>query len=112
MGVARVAPRHRKPQPAPARKPSALEPVLVVAASAYVAMVVAVAVLRMSYPFELEWLEGLVLEHVQRLLHGRALYVRPSLEFIPLNYTPLYFWAGAAVSKLMGEGFLPLRLVS
>ena len=46
------------------------------------------------------------------ILSGRPLYVEPSLEFTPFIYTPLYFYVAAAVSKVLGVGFLPLRLVS
>ena len=38
--------------------------------------------------------------------------MEPSLDFTPFLYTPLCFYAGAAVSKLTGAGFFPLRLVS
>jgi hypothetical protein len=38
--------------------------------------------------------------------------VRPSLDFVPLIYSPLYFHVAAAFSKIGGIGFMPLRLVS
>ncbi|HVP15656.1 MAG TPA: glycosyltransferase family 39 protein [Terriglobales bacterium] len=71
-----------------------------------------IAVARMGYPFEVEWVEGAVLESVQRVLHGLPLYARPSLAYVPLNYTPLYFYGSALFAKLLGESFLPLRLLS
>jgi hypothetical protein len=79
---------------------------------AYVAVYVAIALLRMGYPFELEWMEGSSLGHVDRLLHGQPLYVKPGLDFTPFIYPPLYFMVASWVAKLMGTGFLPLRLVS
>jgi len=57
-------------------------------------------------------MEGACVDHVVRVLSGERLYVSPSLEFIPFMYTPLYFYLSAAVSKIIGVGFLPLRLVS
>ncbi len=57
-------------------------------------------------------MEGGSVDHVVRILSGEKLYVAPSLEFIPFVYTPLYFYISAAVSKMAGTGFLPLRLVS
>ncbi len=71
-----------------------------------------VAVLRLSYPFELEWLEGGCLDHVGRVLDGKKLYGPPSLEFVPFIYTPLYYYVAALVAGIVGFGFLPLRLVS
>jgi 4-amino-4-deoxy-L-arabinose transferase-like glycosyltransferase len=81
-------------------------------ACAYVAAFVIVAVARLPYPFELEWLEGLVLEHVHRVLAGQPIYVAPSLDFVPLNYTPLYYFVSAAFAAVLGQGFVALRLVS
>ncbi|MCC6348979.1 MAG: glycosyltransferase family 39 protein [Candidatus Eisenbacteria bacterium] len=78
----------------------------------YVAMVLWVWVRRGAYPYELEWLEGIALEHVQRLRAGLPLYVAPSLVWVPLNYAPLYFWLCALASLAFGESFLAMRLVS
>lgn len=66
----------------------------------------------MSYPFELEWMEGGQLDHVVRILNGQQIYVAPSLEFIPYIYTPLYNYLAAAISLITGVGFFPLRLIS
>ncbi|HEX8991975.1 MAG TPA: glycosyltransferase family 39 protein [Anaerolineales bacterium] len=67
---------------------------------------------RIAYPFGLEWLEGASLIQVHRILAGQPLYTRPSLDYIALLYSPLYFYLSALVAKLIGFGFLPLRLVS
>jgi len=71
-----------------------------------------VALRRLPYPFELEWLEGGVLQHVERLGAGASIYVEPSLDFIPFAYTPLYFHVSAAAAKVFGGGFFAPRLVS
>lgn len=78
----------------------------------YLGTYLALAILHLRYPFELEWMEGGVLDHVQRILSGEKIYVPPSSEFVPFVYTPLYFYLSAAVSTLLGAGFFPLRLVS
>ena len=38
---------------------------------------------RWNYPFDLEWMEGGMLVHVDRLRSGEGLYVPPSADFIP-----------------------------
>lgn len=81
-------------------------------AALFIVFYLLVALLRIGYPFELEWMEGASVDHVLRILSGDRLYVAPSLEFIPFIYTPLYFYASAVVSKIVGTGFLPLRLLS
>ena len=85
---------------------------LMMIALSFVGVYIAVAIIRMSYPFELEWMEGGAVEHVSRILSGLKLYVKPSLEFTPFIYNPLYFYVAALVSKASGIGFFSLRLVS
>lgn len=87
---------------------------LVVAGAAlgYVVIYLRIAISRMAFPFALEWMEGGSLVQVSRLLSGELIYVRPSFEFVPQIYPPLYFYVSALTSKIIGGGFLPLRLTS
>ncbi len=71
-----------------------------------------VALRRLGHPFELEWLEGSSLQHVQRVLHGQPLYTRPTVQWTPNIYPPLYYWISALVSHVVGLGFPALRAVS
>jgi hypothetical protein len=71
-----------------------------------------VALRRIGYPYELEWLEGGAVEIVRRVADGHSIYVQPSLRYVPYPYTPLYFWVCGLVSHFTGVGFFPLRLVS
>jgi hypothetical protein len=71
-----------------------------------------IALSRIAYPFSLEWMEGGSLVQVSRILNGKLIYVRPSFDFIPQIYPPLYFYVSALVSKILGNSFLPLRFVS
>ena len=47
---------------------------------------------RLSYPYDLEWMEGGMLVHVWRLREGLPLYTPPSADWIPFLYPPLYPW--------------------
>ena len=67
---------------------------------------------RITFPFELEWMEGGSVEVVRRVVEGHNIYGPPSMGFTPWPYPPLYFWLSAGVSKFTGVGFFPLRLVS
>jgi len=71
-----------------------------------------IALSRITYPFTLEWMEGGSFVQVSRILARQPLYVRPSFEFIPQIYPPVYFYISALVDTLLGNGFLSLRLVS
>jgi hypothetical protein len=86
--------------------------VLVVIAGAFLAAYVAIAVARMRYPYELEWIEGGVVDEVRHSLTGHSLYGRPSLHYIPNIYTPLYYYVAAVPSKIFGMGFFAPRFVS
>lgn len=79
---------------------------------AFILGFIVVAIMRISYPYELEWMEGLSLSHVRRVLMGLPLYAEPSMDFISYVYTPLYFFTSAFFTKLFGLGFTALRVVS
>ena len=91
---------------------SLLTAAVAVVAAAYPILYVAVALLRLRYPFELEWLEGGSLVQVQRVLAGQPLYARPGLAYVAFPYPPLYYYAAAALAAITGPGFAALRLVS
>lgn len=72
-----------------------------------------IALLRMGYPYELEWMEGGMLDQVRRILTDGNLYVEPSLVFTPFTYTPLYFYISAGAASLLNMvEFFPLRVIS
>jgi hypothetical protein len=82
------------------------------AAACYLVIYAVLALVRMNYAYELEWLEGACVDHVRRVLAGQPLYVEPSVDFTPFCYTPLYWYVSAAAAKVVGVDFLALRLVS
>ena len=89
-----------------------LEFMVCAVAAAYLIAYVAIALNRITYPFDLEWMEGATVDHVNRILVGQRIYVRPSLDFVPFLYPPLYYYISAAVSRVTGIGWFPLRFVS
>ncbi len=87
--------------------------VFLAAAAAYALTLVLVIVLRLTWPFEIEWMEGGMLTHAERLLLGKGIYVPPSADFAPFFYTPLYPALLAGLSKLgIPLGFTLGRAVS
>lgn len=67
---------------------------------------------RAFHPFELEWMEGGSLQHLNRVLAGLPLYPAPSLDFVPFPYPPFYYYVAIPFTKLTGATLLSLRLVS
>lgn len=71
-----------------------------------------VFLLRVSYPLDLEWMEGGLLTHALRLARGESLYAEPSVDFVSFLYTPLYPAVLAALSKVFGLSYALGRSVS
>jgi hypothetical protein len=67
---------------------------------------------RIRYPFDLEWIEGGMVNQVRRLIHGQGMYVAPTINYVPFLYPPVYFYFSALASLIFGIGPFPLRLVS
>lgn len=100
-----VRPRARAPA-------TALTALTALAAAAAIAIYLWVALHRVGYPFELDWMEGGSVELAGRVLGGHSLYAAPSVTFVGWTYPPLYYWLAGALAKVIGLGFLPLRLIS
>ncbi|MEE2886524.1 MAG: glycosyltransferase family 39 protein [Planctomycetota bacterium] len=89
-----------------------LRVLLVLGVALHVAGFLYVTFQRISYPFELEWMEGALVDHTSRILRGEDIYTAPSIEHTSYLYTPLYYYVSALVSSWTGVGLFPLRLVS
>lgn len=73
---------------------------------------VTIAIWHLSYPYEIEWYEGLTMDHIVRAAHGLAIYEHPSVSFSACLYQPLYYYIAAPFTKLFGETFFAGRIVS
>lgn len=71
-----------------------------------------VLVPRVRFGFPLEWMEGGVLQHVERLLSGQPLYAPPSADFTAFVYMPGAYLAMAPLAVLFGAQLPVLRAVS
>jgi len=64
-------------------------------------------------PYQLNFAEGVILNGVQRVMEGQALY--PASREFPViihQYGPLYYYLGAGLLKWLGMAFAPLRLLT
>jgi 4-amino-4-deoxy-L-arabinose transferase-like glycosyltransferase len=57
-------------------------------------------------------MEGGMVDAVRRVAAGQALYVKPTMEYVPFIYTPLWFYVAAGFAKVLGVGLFSARLVS
>jgi hypothetical protein len=83
-----------------------------VVAGGYLLLYVVIALWRLNHPFELNWMEGAMVDHVRRIVDGEQLYVAPTLTFVPFIYPPAFYYVSAAVAQVTGVDFVALRLVS
>jgi hypothetical protein len=86
--------------------------VAVALAIAWAVVLLAVFVLRVGFPLELEWMEGGVLQQAHRLQHGESIYPPPSRDFVPFLYTPGYAVVLAGLGSVFGLDYTLGRLVS
>jgi len=92
--------------------PFVLKTLSALAAGYYLALFLYISISRLAFPIAIDWAEGAVLIQVNHLLAGYGMYARPDATYTALIYPPLYFYVAAAMTKIFGFGFLPLRLTS
>ena len=100
------------PDPTRSRRLAWVDAVPAAGAVALAGLVVRGFVLRLRHPFDLEWMEGGMLGHAWRLVHGRPLYPEAGPEWIPYVYPPGYAAVLAALSPITGLDYPAGRLVS
>ncbi|MBS2019083.1 MAG: glycosyltransferase family 39 protein [Deltaproteobacteria bacterium] len=85
-----------------ARRSLAVSSLFTVVAAAFVILG------RLTFPWELEFMTGSVMDHIERVRAGQPIYVEPSSEFIPFLYPPVYYWLAA----LLGGTTIAARSIS
>lgn len=84
--------------------------VLVAVGSALAYLVVALQ--RVAYPYDIDFVEDGMLMQALRVATGQPIFIAPNAEFAPHVYMPLTTWLGGMAFRLTGPSFLPLRLLS
>lgn len=84
----------------------------ILVALTFAAMYFVAAIPRVLYPYDLDFLEDSMLMHALRFAQDRPVYFKPGAEFTAHIYMPLYAWLGGLLFRLVGPGFVPLRLLS
>lgn len=85
---------------------------LLAAAAAAALLLVALVAQRIGHPYELEWMEGAMVDHAGRVFRGLDVYTAPGVEHVAYLYTPMLYYLGALLMHVTGEGYLALRIVS
>lgn len=86
--------------------------ILAVTAVIFIITYLFVAIGRVFYPFDLDFIENAMLLQAWRTGAGLPVYLPPNGEFVPQVYMPLYTWLGSLPLRLTGPVMWPLRLLS
>jgi 4-amino-4-deoxy-L-arabinose transferase-like glycosyltransferase len=66
----------------------------------------------LHYPAEMDYIEGVMMDHVVRLAHSRPIYVAPSLDFVALAYMPLFTTVVSLLARVFGPELWEPRFIS
>jgi hypothetical protein len=94
------------------RIPSALPALVGVLSAASVVAVIALVVNHVRFPFFIDLMEGVVMQHAQRAMHGQSIYPVPTPEYVPLAYNALFYVLAAPFLLLFGDTLSTLRSVA
>jgi len=94
------------------RVTQALRGLLILLAAAAMIAFVLIARRRFHSPYEYDWIEDGMLAGVRHICAGLPLYAAPSIHFTPYLYTPIYLYLSAALAKVTGITYVPLRALS
>ena len=96
----------------PARKWLSLEGLAWIVAICYVGFYLYGAFKRITYPYDLDFIEDNMLMQAIQVSLGKPVYVPPNADFVPQVYMPLYTFLGGWIFKAIAPSYLPMRLLS
>jgi hypothetical protein len=94
------------------RIPGALRALLTIVAGASIVLLIALVVNHVLFPFNIDVMETVVLQHARRALHGQPIYPVPTPQFVPLAYNALLYIVAVPFLRLFGDTLTTLRVVS
>lgn len=78
----------------------------------YLGDFVAIVASRITYPFDIEWMEGGMIGNAIELVKSGSMYKSPSVAYIPYIYMPFYPLVSAAGIAVFGINYWFPRLIS
>jgi len=78
----------------------------------YLALTLWLGFLGLSYPYQLDYGEGIVLWFAQELARGHSIYRLPGFPYASSNYPPVAMLLSAALMPILGDGYAAGRLLN
>jgi hypothetical protein len=94
------------------RIPGALRSLLTVVAGASIVGLIMLVVNHLLFPFNIDVMESVVMQHARRAMHGQPIYPFPTPQFVPLAYNALLYIVASPFLRIFGETLTTLRIVS
>ncbi|MEO8880727.1 MAG: hypothetical protein ABI446_10050, partial [Gemmatimonadaceae bacterium] len=95
-----------------ARLARALPSLLALCAAASAVVVFALVANHIVFPFHLDLMEGVVMQHARRAMLGESIYPLPTPRFVPLAYNALFYILAVPFLHIFGDTLPVLRMVS
>jgi hypothetical protein len=89
-----------------------LPAMLTILAAGSAVVLVVLVVNHVRFPLHLEIMEGVVMQHARRAMHGQGIYQLPSPDFVPLAYNALFYLLAVPFLLIFGDTLTTLRMVS
>jgi hypothetical protein len=96
----------------PTRKLLSLEGLAWIVAICYVGFYLYGAFKRITYPYDLDFIEDNMLMQAIQVSLGKPVYVPPNADFVPQVYMPLYTLLSGWIFKAIAPSYVPMRLLS
>lgn len=94
------------------RIPGALRALLTVVAGASIVGLIALVVNHVLFPFNIDLMESVVLQHARRAMHGQPIYPAPTPQYVPLAYNAGLYFIAVPFFRIFGDTLTTLRVVS
>jgi hypothetical protein len=79
----------------------------------YLALTLWLGIVGLTYPYQLDYGEGIVLWFARQLAHGQPIYLKPDdVPYASSNYPPVALGLSAALMPIFGEGYVGGRLLN
>ncbi len=79
----------------------------------YLALTLWLGIVGLTYPYQLDYGEGIVLWFARQLAHGQPIYLKPNgVPYASSNYPPVALALSAALMPIFGEGYVGGRLLN